>query len=87
MGHGHIFSRSCLFCRQTFQTNAANLVNHMAQQHNFSIGHPSNLVFVNDFLDVIEKKMDACVCVYCEKTFKSRDVSGEFVHAYVFPVC
>jgi hypothetical protein len=70
------FSRGCLFCRQNF-TQHAQLFDHMAFDHNFSVGQPDNLVFVNRFLDLLQEKLDSLVCLFCEKVFKSRDVLKE----------
>lgn len=70
------FQRGCLFCRQDFN-RAKDLFNHMAFDHNFSVGQPDNLVFVSRFLDMIEEKLEALLCLHCEKVFKSRDVLKE----------
>jgi len=70
------FSRSCLFCKMVFDRHAS-LFDHMAFGHNFSVGQPANLVFVNKFLDILQEKLDTLICLYCEKTFKSRDVLKE----------
>ena len=51
--------------------------NHMAFSHNFSVGQPYNLVFIKDLLDTIEAKLESTLCIYCEKTFKSREVLKE----------
>ncbi|XP_077981074.1 zinc finger protein 277-like [Glandiceps talaboti] len=66
------FSRGCLFCRQHFEGNRAELLNHMAHDHGFSVGQPDNLVFTTEFLDSLEDKFKNLQCVYCEKTFKDR---------------
>ncbi|XP_050025767.1 zinc finger protein 277 isoform X2 [Dermacentor andersoni] len=65
------FRRTCLFCKQIFTENRAALLNHMARDHNFSVGRPDNLVYVEDFLDVLEDKLNKLQCLYCEKTFKN----------------
>jgi len=70
------FHRGCLFCRQNF-TKHADLFNHMAFDHNFSVGQPDNLVFITQFLELVEKKLESLLCLFCEKTFKSRDVLKE----------
>jgi len=67
----------CLFCRTNFQGWHGQLVNHMAKQHNFSMGQPYNLVFVKELLDIVGERMEENVCVYCEKTFKNREVLKE----------
>jgi len=70
------FHRTCLFCRQEFDRHA-DLFDHMAFDHNFSVGQPANLVFVNKFLDLLQEKLSNLVCLFCEKIFKSRDVLKE----------
>ena len=49
----------------------------MAFDHNFNVGQPNNLVFVNEFLDAVEEKLEQLVCLYCEGVFKSREVLKE----------
>jgi len=71
-----LFSRGCLFCRQIF-TSSSQLFDHMAFDHNFSVGQPDNLVFVKEFLDSIESKLEQLLCLHCEKVFKSREVLKE----------
>lgn len=71
------FNRCCLFCRHVFQGEPAELFNHLAFDHNFSVGQPHNLVFVNELLDLLEKRMEEMMCVFCEKTFKTREVLKE----------
>lgn len=70
------FHRSCLFCRQEF-TEHPSLFDHMAFDHNFNVGQPANLVFVDKFLDVLLNKLESLVCLFCEKVFKSREVLKE----------
>lgn len=70
------FNRSCLFCRSVFHT-PKDIFNHMAFSHNFSVGQPDNLVFVSDLLDLLERRLNDLVCIFCEKVFKSRDVLKE----------
>ena len=71
------FERSCFFCRTVFQGSSAILLNHMKYDHNFSVGQPHNLVFIDELLDILETKLDSLVCIFCEKVFKSRDVLKE----------
>ena len=70
------FNRSCLFCRQTY-TSSSELFDHMAFDHNFNVGQPDNLVFIHEFLDALESKLEQLLCLYCEKYFKSREVLKE----------
>ena len=70
------FSRSCLFCRQEYNSGS-ELLSHMAFDHNFNIGQADNIVFINEFLDKIDQQLEDLVCLYCEKLFKSREVLKE----------
>jgi len=71
------FRRNCFFCRTVFDGNHAKLLDHMAFDHNFSVGKPHNLVYVEELLDILEDKLNCLVCIYCEKVFKSREVLKE----------
>ena len=71
------FKRSCFFCRTVFEGSSAKLLNHMCYDHNFSVGQPHNLVFIEELLDILENKLDSLVCIFCEKVFKTRDVLKE----------
>ena len=51
--------------------NRAGLFHHMAEDHNFNVGQPDNIVFSNEFLDTLQSKLDNSICLYCEKDFKS----------------
>lgn len=65
-------SRSCLFCRESFTGNRAELFNHMAFSHSFNVGQPDNIVFANEFLDLLERILASLQCLYCEKIFRDR---------------
>ena len=71
------FKRSCFFCRTVFEGSSAKLLNDMCYDHNFSVGQPHNLVFIEELLDILENKLDSLVCIFCEKVFKTRDVLKE----------
>ncbi|XP_052251301.1 zinc finger protein 277-like isoform X3 [Dreissena polymorpha] len=71
------FCRDCLFCREHFTGNRSAMLNHMAKDHAFSIGQPDNLVFTDEFLDVLQEKLNSLQCLYCEKTFRDKDVLKE----------
>ncbi|KAI7901828.1 uncharacterized protein BX663DRAFT_512541 [Cokeromyces recurvatus] len=62
--------RKCLFCK-IIGENRTTLFKHMFSEHNFNIGLPDNLVYVNEFLDTLEGKLSKLQCLYCEKTFTS----------------
>ncbi|RIA99062.1 hypothetical protein C1645_685074 [Glomus cerebriforme] len=60
--------RKCLFCKNISE-NRTLLFRHMFTEHNFNIGLPDNLVNVNDFLKILEDKLNNLQCLYCEKCF------------------
>ena len=37
------------------------LFDHMAFDHNFSVGQPDNLVYINELLDLLEGKLENLV--------------------------
>lgn len=71
------FSRGCLFCREHFTGNRALMFNHMAESHSFNVGQPDNLVYTDEFLDILQQKLTSLQCLYCEKTFRDRTVLKE----------
>ena len=71
------FSHCCLFCRKIFTGNRKLLFDHMNFDHNFSVGLPDNIVFVEEFLNLLDEKLAQNICLYCEKIFKDRTVLKE----------
>lgn len=72
------FTRMCLLCRKEFaNTNRSELLDHLHNDHNLFLGHPDNIINAGEFLDVLEEKLKALQCLYCEKTFKSWNVMKE----------
>uniref|UniRef100_A0A3B5PTD7 Zinc finger protein 277 n=1 Tax=Xiphophorus maculatus TaxID=8083 RepID=A0A3B5PTD7_XIPMA len=55
-----------------FGNTVACLLNHMAREHSFSIGLPDNIVYCNEFLDMLQYKLDNLQCLYCEKIFRDK---------------
>jgi len=66
------FARQCLFCNAFFEGNRAALFHHMAEDHNFNVGQPDNIVFSNEFLDTLQSKLESSLCLYCEKDFRDK---------------
>ncbi|KAI7826306.1 hypothetical protein BX661DRAFT_183767 [Kickxella alabastrina] len=62
--------RKCLFCKHTGDTRQ-DVFRHAYREHNFNIGLADNLVDVEAFLAILERKLAALQCLYCEKTFTS----------------
>eukprot|EP01027_Heterolobosea_sp_BB2_P013829 GEZU01019901.1.p2 GENE.GEZU01019901.1~~GEZU01019901.1.p2 ORF type:complete len:138 (-),score=10.23 GEZU01019901.1:52-465(-) len=59
------FCRKCLFCHHFFaNVNRSEYLLHMKNIHNFIPGLPDNLVYVNDFLDHLQQKLDRCVFTF-----------------------
>ncbi|KAM3925223.1 zinc finger protein 277 [Leptodactylus fuscus] len=67
------FQRSCMFCSEEFKGNRSVLFNHMNEEHSFNVGLPDNIVYCNEYLDILQKKMDSLQCLYCEKTFRDKN--------------
>lgn len=69
--------RNCLFCKKTFQGKPHELFQHMYINHNFNVGRADNLVHIDEFLSLLQDKLNRLICLYCEKTFKNWDVLKE----------
>lgn len=54
--------------------------------HNLKIGNPNNIVFVKQFLDLIEKKLNAKICLYCEGKFKDWQTLKEHMRKKIHKV-
>ncbi|KAB1276515.1 Zinc finger protein 277, partial [Camelus dromedarius] len=67
------FHGICMFCNEEFLGNRSVLLNHMAREHAFNIGLPDNIVNCNEFLCILQKKLDNLQCLYCEKTFRDKN--------------
>ncbi|KAJ2080600.1 hypothetical protein H4R24_002963 [Coemansia sp. RSA 988] len=66
-------SRKCLFCKRVCE-DRRDLFRHGYREHSFNIGLPDNLVWVDDFLTILETKLASQQCLYCEKIFTSAAV-------------
>ena len=64
------FSRCCLFCRYRARGNRSKIIHHLYMIHHLNLGSPDNLVFVNEYLDLLKGKLDRNECLYCEKLFE-----------------
>lgn len=49
--------KNCLFCPKILECSWQAYVTHMQQLHGFNIGHPENLVFIAELVEMIESKM------------------------------
>lgn len=68
------FHSKCLFCKEVFVGNRNILFEHMVKIHHFHVGSPDNMVNIHQFLSILREKLDNCICIYCEKTFKNHSV-------------
>ncbi|KAK9876294.1 hypothetical protein WA026_012591 [Henosepilachna vigintioctopunctata] len=66
------YVKPCLFCKLQFEGTRLNFLEHLSITHNFQLGNPQNLVYVEELIDKIENKMKELKCIYCEKTFPER---------------
>lgn len=51
------FSRGCLFCNTHITGTRAQYLDHLSAQHNLQLGHPHNLVFVDQLIDKLQEKI------------------------------
>ncbi|KAG4083180.1 hypothetical protein H8356DRAFT_1284020 [Neocallimastix lanati (nom. inval.)] len=65
--------RKCLFCKKVVNERI-NYFQHMFTEHNFNIGLPDNIVNIDEFLYILQTKLNSLQCLYCEKVFKSNAV-------------
>ena len=70
-------TQDCLFCRHQFSADRAAVFNHMNDNHNFNIGHPDNLVYVEKLMTSLHDKMNKLLCLFCDKTFRNRHILKE----------
>ncbi|KAJ8664215.1 hypothetical protein QAD02_005252 [Eretmocerus hayati] len=71
------FKRGCIFCREEFSSSRIQYLEHLYNKHNISLGRPENLVFIDEYLDKIQDRIENLLCIYCEKKFKNRIVLKE----------
>jgi len=69
------FCQMCIFCSTKFEGSYAQVVeffNHMSSKHQFNVGHPDNMVFIEEFIETIRTRLNAFQCLSCVKTFQDR---------------
>lgn len=71
---------------KTITGNRSVLFEHLHEVHNLKIGNPNNIVFVKQFLDLIEKKLNAKICLYCEGKFKDWQTLKEHMRKKIHKV-
>ena len=68
---GYQFTRQCIFCLQILTGTKAQFLDHLGIKHNFSIGHPDNIVHIEEFIDLIDQQLKQLKCLWCEGSFKT----------------
>lgn len=71
------FKRTCLYCRDVVKPTRADFLEHLFSKHFLQLGKSENLVFIDELIDTVQRKMDLMLCLYCEKTFKDRPTLKE----------
>ncbi|KAJ8980408.1 hypothetical protein NQ317_009403 [Molorchus minor] len=71
------YQRQCLFCRLIFEGSRPGFLEHLSTQHNLQLGNPQNLVYMEELIEKINKKIEGLQCLYCEKNFPDRNVLKE----------
>lgn len=61
----------CLFCKTVLENQKRNvLFEHLWETHHFHVGHPDNLVFLDEFLESLRTRLHVeHKCLKCEKSF------------------
>ncbi|TPX39018.1 hypothetical protein SeMB42_g06515 [Synchytrium endobioticum] len=65
------WKRKCLFCRIVFHERST-LLQHMWDEHHLNIGAANGIVWLDAFLDVLERKLADLQCLYCERIYRDQ---------------
>ncbi|KAI5700931.1 hypothetical protein M8J75_004371 [Diaphorina citri] len=71
------YSAQCMFCRHDMGPTRVHYINHLSEFHNVQLGAPDTLVYVDKLLAVVQRQVDNLKCLFCERTYKTRDVLKE----------
>eukprot|EP00116_Pleurobrachia_bachei_P005781 sb/3466043/ len=71
------FKIKCLFCPETISGTRFTLSEHLYDQHSFTLGHPDNLVYTEEFIERLRAKMTRAECLYCDKVFRDYKILRE----------
>ncbi|CAH0549502.1 unnamed protein product [Brassicogethes aeneus] len=71
------YIRQCLFCKLNYEGSRPDYLKHLSEQHNLQLGNPQNLVFVEELIEKISKKLSDLQCLYCGKIFPERSILKE----------
>lgn len=59
----------CLFCPEEFNGTWHQYLRFLLEEHQLDLGRPSNLVYINDFFDILRQKFENNICIYCNTEF------------------
>lgn len=71
------YERNCLYCRDVVRSTRADFLEHLFSKHFLQLGKSENLVFIDDLIETVQEKMNALICLFCEKKFKDRSTLKE----------
>uniref|UniRef100_A0A8D9ESB5 Zinc finger protein 277 n=1 Tax=Cacopsylla melanoneura TaxID=428564 RepID=A0A8D9ESB5_9HEMI len=71
------YSVQCMFCRHEMSPTRSVYIQHLAEHHNVQLGPVETLVYIDKLLDLVQRQIDNLKCLFCERTYKSRDVLKE----------
>lgn len=71
------YERVCLYCRDVIGPTRNDFLEHLFAKHFLQLGKSENLVFIDELIDIVQAKMNALICLFCEKTFKDRPTLKE----------
>lgn len=70
------FAQECVLCSRICRERN-ELFAHLCEEHAFSLGNPDGIVDVPRFMEVIKDKLDANLCLFCEKEFRDQTTLKE----------
>lgn len=71
------YERNCLYCRDIVRSTRADFLEHLFSKHFLQLGKSQNLVFIDELIETVQEKMNALICLFCEKKFKDRSTLKE----------
>ncbi|RNA31813.1 zinc finger protein 277-like [Brachionus plicatilis] len=71
------YFRDCLFCGQQIGNNRLNILQHLSESHNFTVGNADNLVYFDEFYQKLNQRIALNKCLFCEKIFYNKQTMKE----------
>lgn len=62
---------ACIFCKHVLKDSRRTaLFEHFWETHHFHVGHPDNLVYLDDFVEMLRTRLhEEHKCLHCDKVF------------------